>query len=445
VGDPFFFDEAEGGSSITTNVDLIGHADLSIPYELGGDATGTLKFGVQIRDKEKDQDIQEFAWELGDGAGDIILGQGIGRPFDPGSYNPGNYLFPPNSTTGDEVKDFTDANASILEREEDLESRTENYVLNERVAAAYVMTELNLTDRLLLLPGVRWERTDLETDGFAFDPDTESLTPQSAEDDYDNLFPMVHLRYRLTDRTNVRAAYTTAIARPNFLNLVPFRIRDEEDLELGNPELDATTAQNFDLLVEHYDDRIGLLSASFFVKSLDDPIFLFTFENELGGDTEQPRNGDSGEILGAELALQQQLAFLPAPFDGLGIYANYTWTDSEGELGDGRTAKLLGQADHTFNAALSYERAGFSGQLSLNFVDDYIDEYGDGPLEDIYVGARHQLDFSATYRVTSQGAFYVELLNLTNEPFTLHEGVEERPRQIEFYEPWGTLGFRITR
>jgi len=91
----------------------------------------------------------------------------------------------------------------------------------------------------------------------------------------------------------------------------------------------------------------------------------------------QPDNGRSADVLGFEFALQQQLRFLPVPFDGLGIYANYTYTDSEGVLPEGREAKLLGQADHTLNAALSYERAGFSGQLSFNFVDEYVDERKD--------------------------------------------------------------------
>ena len=40
---------------------------------------------------------------------------------------------------------------------------------------------------------------------------------------------------------------------------------------------------HFDLLLEHYDRRIGVLSAGAFYKRLSDPIFLFTEENDLGG------------------------------------------------------------------------------------------------------------------------------------------------------------------
>ena len=119
------------------------------------------------------------------------------------------------------------------------------------------------------------------------------------------------MRYGLTQQTNLRAAVTTAMARPNFVDLVPSRLVDDEDILLGNPELDPTTATNFDFLVEHYDQRIGVMSAGVFYKSLKDPIFVFVEDNELGGETRQPRNGEDGEIYGFELAVQQQLRMLP--------------------------------------------------------------------------------------------------------------------------------------
>ena len=81
----------------------------------------------------------------------------------------------------------------------------------------------------------------------------------------------------------------------------------------------------------------------------------------------------------------------------------------------------------------------------MNYHDEYVDECGEEPVEDIFVDGRHQLDLSASHRVGSTGAVYLELLNLTNQPFLLYQGTEDRPRQIEYYEPWGVIGFRVTR
>lgn len=439
----FDFDAIETGSSKTTDTDLGAFFDVEIPYRLGSAATGGLKLGFNFRDKSKDQDIEEFESELASGS--LTLSD-IGRPFALGNFVPGDqYGFVGVSTTGGQVKDFVSERRSQLAQERNIEAETENFDLSERVMAGYLMTELNISQRLMILPGVRYEYTDYQGDGFDFDPDTETLSPARSENSYGNLFPHMHLRFRVTPQTNLRAAYSTALARPNYFDLIPYRIRDDEDRELGNPDLHPTTANSFDLLLEHYDDRIGVLSGGVFYKSLTDPIYTFITDNELGGEDERPRNGESAQVLGLEVAVQRQLRFLPGALRGLGLYGNYTWTDSEATLADGRAAAFAGQAQHAFNAALSYEWAGFSGQASFNFRDSYIDGYGDEQAEDEFVGSRHQFDVSASYRLNQGGTVYLELLNLTNQPFVLYQGVKERELQREYYRAWGTIGVRLTR
>ncbi len=435
IGGTYAFDEIEPSFGNTENTDRTGSVNFTLPYALGADGSGNLKFGFKYRDKDKFQEVTETAAEFNDDT-ELVLGDGIGGSFDGDLKYPTDYMLPPFSTSPDDVAGFVDRFGSRLDQEANVEADTEDYDLAERVAAAYVMTEMNITPRLLLLPGVRYEHTTVETDGFEFDSETEELTPASAEQSYGKVFPAVHMRYQVAERTNLRAAFTSSIARPNFFDLVPYRVRDDEDLALGNPELEPTIARSFDVLFEHYDERIGVISAGVFYKRLTDPIFVFTEENTLGGDTEQPRNGESGWIRGFELALQRQLG------SGFGAYANYTYTDSEAELPSGRDARLQGQSDHVFNAALNYERGRFSGQVSTNFHADYVDEYGDEQLEDVYVTDHFQLDASANYQFTPGAAVFLELVNLTNEPFVAYQGIRERPIQQEYYGSWGRLGIR---
>lgn len=439
----FEFDAFEPATSNTTDTDAGAFANFELPLRLGATATGGLKFGFNLRDKTKDQNVDEFEYELS--SGELTLGD-VGEAFDFSGFTPGpEYGFVPVSTTPDGVKDFANDYGGQLESEKNIEADSEDFDLNERVMSGYVMAELDLTDRLMLLPGVRYEFTDVQGDGFSFDPDSETLSPTTADNSYGNLFPHLHMRYRISPRTNLRGAFSTAIARPNYFDLIPYIIRDDEDRELGNPDLDPTTARSFDLLLEHYDQRIGVISAGVFMKQLSDPIFTFVEENDLGGDDEQPRNGASADMRGAEVSLQQQLNFLPGALGGLGIYGNYTWTDSEATLADGRAVGFAGQADHAFNAALSYERGGFSSQVSFNFRDAYIDGYGDESAEDEFVGSRHQIDLSASLDLARTGTIYMQLLNLTDQPFILYQGVEERELQREYYRPWGTVGVRLTR
>jgi TonB-dependent receptor len=451
VAGTYLFNNFEPESSYSSNLDHVAALNLTLPYGLGRSASGKLKFGAKYRDKHKWQDFVSVESELADGADDITLGEDVGVPFEVDNYEAGNYEFPPFATTPDEVRNFGTEFESSLDTEENLPEQTLDYTVDEEVVAAYVMSEIQVTPSLMILPGLRYEHTKFEGDGLAFDPDAETLTPQTGDKSYGRLFPGLHVRYAVTPQTNVRAAVTTAMARPNFVDLVPSRLPDDEDLQLGNPDLDPTTSTNLDFLVEHYDQYIGLMSAGVFYKDIKDPIFTFVEDNELGGETRQPRNGDDGRIYGFELAVQQQLRMLPAPFDGLGVYANYTYTDSKTTLPGGREAQLQGQVPHVINAALSYERGIFSGQFSLNYADEYVLEFGgdegtpEESLEDTFVDTHLQLDFSASLQVTQMTSAFLELVNLTNEPYLTYQGLTERPIQREFYRSWGRFGFRLNR
>ncbi len=63
------FDNILTGGDNTRNRDLTGAAAVTVPYRLGSQANGRLKFGAKIRDKDKDQDVTEIDNELVDDAG----------------------------------------------------------------------------------------------------------------------------------------------------------------------------------------------------------------------------------------------------------------------------------------------------------------------------------------------------------------------------------------
>jgi len=457
----YAFDALEPAESNTTNDDYIGAVDFSTPYALGG-ANGRLQFGAKIRYKDKVQDVTESEFGLADGADEILLGNGNGVAFDDyyrGDFNAGTFVMPRTITGNEEVVDFQDQFTNVLEQDGEtaIEGNLEDFDATETTYAGYVMTELNLTERFLMLPGVRYERTDVESTGFQSvieGGDLVGVAPETNSNDYGYFFPMLHLRYRVAPQTNLRAALTTALARPNFFDLASYRIEDDNEAEIGNPDLDPARSLNLDLFAEHYTSSIGVISAGAFYKRITDPIITTRFLQTQGGtdfEVIQSTNGDDGYIWGLEAAVQQQLRFLPGVLGGLGVYANYTYTQSETTLADGSTNVFPGQADHIFNAALSYERAGFSGQLSLNYTGEFLDEFaGDGAsadrANDVFIADRWGLDASASYQIGTTGvSAYLELVNLLNEPLVVYQGDEARTRQVEYYEPWGWIGVRFQR
>jgi TonB-dependent receptor len=421
----------------------VGALNLRFPVALGGSASGSVRIGAKYRNKNKDQSVSAFTMELDDAADDIVLGSDVGAPFSNSGFNPGSYPMPFTTSIGDVAAFQSRFAGRLTDPEADPEEQSAAYELSERVLAAYALAELNLSSRLMLLPGLRYEHTQLESDGQEFDADAGTLSPRSAGNAYGNVFPMIHMRYRASNATNIRAALTTAIFRPNFFDLVPYIVRDGEDIEQGNPDLDPVSATNFDLMLERYDSDIGLLSAGVFVKWLRKPIFVRTADNDIGGETSQPINAESGEILGFEVAFQKRFTSLPGALNGLGVYANYTWTDSKATQHNGRDTRLAGQAENAYNLALSYEKHRFSGQVSVNHVGGYIDELGDDDEGDLFADGRTQVDLSASYFVISNAQLFLEATNLGNAPYRTYQFRNDRVRQLEFYEPSLQVGLRF--
>jgi TonB-dependent receptor len=334
----------------------------------------------------------------------------------------------------------------------DPEGDAQDYDANESVVAGYVMAELFLSEKLTLLPGVRYERTSVDYTGYdvLFDDEGDyvSTQPLTGNDTYGFLLPALHVKYALDTSTNLRAAYTRTLARPNYYDLVPYQLVFTEDAEIsrGNSNLVATTSSNLDLMAERYFQSVGVLSAGVFYKNLGDYIYPFRFRETVRGDVfdvTQPQNGESASLWGLEFALQNQLRFLPAPLNGLGIYANYTWTDSSAKFpGRGGDATLPGQSAHVGNFAVSFEQRGFSARASWNIHGRYIDAVGQTAAEDVYYDNRTQLDVNVSQRLTKNLRLYVDVLNLTNAPLRYYYGSPNRPIQEEYYRSWAFFGLR---
>src|SRR3546814_7912580 len=90
------------------------------------------------------------------------------------------------------------------------------------------------------------------------DDQFESISSSSR---YDHWLPGLHLRYQRTDDTMVRAAWTNSVVRPTFGQLAPGFVIEGNDAEFGNPDLKPLESINYDLGIEHYMGRAGVVSA----------------------------------------------------------------------------------------------------------------------------------------------------------------------------------------
>ena len=436
----FLLDEILFSTSSATEEDIVASLNYGHAFYRDASFNGSWKIGGKVRFKEKDQnsDLMVFSPDDDFAMTDVLSSFQSQTSFFGGRYSNGLFADPKavRRLLSELDGEFE------LDPEEDLG----DFESSEDTTALFVMTEVGLGTKTSIVAGLRGERTETSYIANELDFDEEGdfagLTPVEGENDYTILLPMVHWKYRLNERTNLRAAVTRSFARPNFLDLAPYQliIREDEEIERGNPTLEATKSWNVDLFAERYFEPVGIISGGVFYKKLSDNIFTFRFEEDFRGDTFdiiQKRNGGSGEVLGAEFALERKVA------GGLGVYFNFTLVDSEAEYPDRGKDRLQGQAETTGNLAFSYERGSFSGRVSANHNSGYLFELGEEPEEDLILDDHLQFDLSASYRLTNTLSISLQLLNLTDEPFRIYQGTSDRTVQNEIYGSWGTLGLKF--
>jgi TonB-dependent receptor len=305
------------------------------------------------------------------------------------------------------------------------------------------------------------------------------INPFRQGSSYFNALPSVQVQYQLEKNTNLRANYSIGISRPNIGDLVPTKIVDPnaspKSVSLGNPNLKPTKANNFDLLVEHFFQPLGILQAGFFYKELSDPIYptvtlLLPPDPNAGFKQSQSVNGPNAHIAGFEAAWEQRFSFLPGLASGLGVSANYSYSSSQVTFpanfspaslgGPGRVdhPTLPRDAPNTWNLGFTYDKARFSMRFAVSHNDANLFAFNyahtdvptdrdpilglKGPTGDVYLYAHTQFDLQGSYRLYKGLSFFAYGLNLSNEVFGFYQGSPIYPIQREYYHPTVAFGMR---
>ncbi|OGU35144.1 MAG: hypothetical protein A2068_04720 [Ignavibacteria bacterium GWB2_35_6b] len=428
--DPLRLNRIRVDDNLKEDADVSGMANVEIPYQFM-DRTSTFKVGAKYLNKtvkfeSRRLQLRNFPQVHEIGEGEFGFEEVIVDP------NATNYL---GST-----------------RSEYLDQSSENYDASEAVMAAYGMTTINFNEKLSVLAGLRFENTTNKYKSLA----VESVNKGESDASYSNVLPSVHFTYRFTENTNLRLAYSMGISRPSYKALVPYEFRDDDAREIsrGNPDLEPTNSNNFDLMFENYTSYLGLFSAGVFYKQMTNIIVGTTvFEtHEFEGspqvyEVSKPVNGDNdATIYGLELAVNQRLNILGIPFlDNFSIYANYTYTKAEIEVG-GRKLPLGSSPENIANFAIMYDnpKLGLSFVISNNFRDDILQSVGADKYTDSYFKKEYHLDISVTQRIMENLTLFLQLNNLTDQEEQQifgdpSEGYSKMQQWAKF-NSYGTLG-----
>ncbi len=292
-----------------------------------------------------------------------------------------------------------------------------DYDFNEKALAGYFM--LSAEGSIGSIPyranaGVRVARTRLSVDSYVNVGTVSTLT--NDKNSYTDWLPSANIAFNVTDKFLIRVSASQTLQRASIADLAPSTFFNATNLSVtgGNADLKPPKSTQGDISFEYYTGKSSLISGAIFYKDVKN--FIASFVTS-GTDTtldpqgrvltfSRPENLAKAKIKGFEVGVQQFLDFLPAPFDGLGIIANYTYSDSEDNAG----FPLVAVSKNSYNLVGLYEKGRLSARLAYNYRDEAVFEFSEG--RPSFIGARSQLDAQLGFDITKQFAISLQAQNL---------------------------------
>ncbi|HTF88032.1 MAG TPA: TonB-dependent receptor [Planctomycetota bacterium] len=393
-----------------------GFANLKLPFEQWSGNEGYLKFGVFHDQLERSFDQDTFS-NFGDSAAKFFGG------WD--EYWSSHF---PN-----ELHPITASQFDV------------DYKGEQKIEAGYGMVDLPLTGSLDLVGGARYETThiaitnDPESGATWFPPGASApvaLNPGDADVSFNqhDVLPSIGLEYRPIEKVTLRGAWSQTVARQTFKELTP--IIQQEFLGgpvfIGNPDLEMSGVENYDLRLDYTPYEGSLVSLSWFDKRIDEPI---EYVQRLAGFTfTTPVNYPKGKLSGYEVEVRQSLGNFWKGLEGLSVGANGTFIDSQVSLPADEIAgfnlpgiqaptssrDMTNAPEHLYNFYLTYDVPRSGTQLAVFYTvqgDTLIAGAGQSNgnyIPDVYAREYGTLNFSLSQKLGKHFKLQLQAKNLTD-------------------------------
>ncbi|HWW57503.1 MAG TPA: TonB-dependent receptor [Sphingopyxis sp.] len=292
-----------------------------------------------------------------------------------------------------------------------------DYDFSEKTLAAYLM--MSGEGEIAGIPykanaGVRIASTRLSVDSYVNVGTVSTLV--NDKNRYTNVLPSANIAFNVTDNFLIRVSGSQTMQRASIADLAPSTFFNATNLSVtgGNVTLEPPISTQADVSFEYYTGKSSLISGAVFYKDVKNFIASFvTTGVDLNLDDQgreltfsRPENLASAKIKGFEIGIQQFMDFLPSPLDGLGIIANYTYSDSEDNAG----FPLVAVSKNSYNLVGLYEKGPFSARIAYNYRDEAVFEFSEG--RPSFVGSRSQLDAQIGVDITKNIALSLQAQNL---------------------------------
>lgn len=355
--------------------------------------TGKVKFGGAYIEKERDYNGKSF---------DIFYNGGSSRVLggDP------NAILAEENIWVQSPNLFTTTEGSYIAGGFE---RTNVYNSNSKNNGFYASAELKFSDLIKAVVGFRYETFQLRYTG-------EDILGNQFDNqlliDTGDLFSNFNLIISPNDKSNVRLAYYKTTARPNFqeasASIIPDPINNIN--RIGNPEIQPSYTDNYDLRYEFFGEKNQMAALSFFYKDFTNPIEIAAVDQNTPDDF-SPINNESASVFGIELEVRKNL--LTVDTFTLNLLTNATYINAKQRMNDNefnnrqalnpdividRNRVLQSTSPYMVNIGLTANDSEkeIEAGLYYNVQGPTLQIVGVDIVPDVFSEPFHNLDFSAS-------------------------------------------------
>lgn len=388
-------------------------SDVTVPFTLFKDKS-SVKVGVYASKRERDFAARFFGYKRqGFPISDSIL-----------SLSP-EHLFDVSNLADSSKKPFK---GFILE---DITNPTARYSAQNNLQAAYIMFDNHLIKNLRVVWGAR-----VESNNIRLQSPGDSLELNMTNVD---VLPSANITYALTEKMNLRFAYSKTVSRPEFRELATFEYEDfiTNTLIQGNPNLKRAIITNYDVRWELYPRAGEVISVTGFYKNFNNPIESVY----LGGSnkTKTFQNVAEAKNLGVELEFRRKLNFLNninflawEQWDNFVFYANTSIISSKVDLRGNINAAdsirpLQGQSPYIINAGLQYSdaKSGLNVSLLYNVIGRRIVEAGYLGYENVWEAPRNLVDAQISKVIFNNFEVKLNVSDILNQKRIYYQDIDK--------------------
>jgi TonB-dependent receptor len=340
------------------------------------------------------------------------------------------------------------------------ETTGDRYTGVQDLQAWYGMLDLKILEKLRLTGGMRYEDNKMTLSTILYNVQGYPVFDDTVYREKDWL-PSLNIIYSLTNKLNIRGAFSKTLARPDFVERSPYVYFDFAELTdvVGQKELEISRIRNYDLRFEYYPSGSEILSASVFYKDFDKPVERF-YNIGIDGNAVVYRNLYSATAKGFEVDIRKSLGFInPASnwLQNLYISANYTWLKGEisyivnkvpGSQKDtfyvvNGNRPIQGLSPYIINAGLNYQSKGWGFNIAYNRFGRRIVFGGTDYNLIQFENPRDIVDVQLSTKILKQkGEIKFNISDLLNQYFIVYSNninrdVDMFPRQLDNKDPKG--------